>query len=110
MAEFIDPGKLRTELGLQRCVAQSDGLGGQIENWAEVATVFGMIEPISAQSLVGADQTRQAITHRITMRWRGDVSAGTRLTGQGRTFAIVTSHDPDETGRYLVCRTLEHAR
>jgi head-tail adaptor len=30
-----------------------------------------------------------------------------RLTKAGRVFEIVTVHDPDETGRYLVCRTKE---
>jgi SPP1 family predicted phage head-tail adaptor len=109
MAEYIDPGKLRTELALERCATRSDGLGGQVENWTEIANVFAMIEPISAQSLSGADQTRQAVSHRITMRWRGDVASGMRLAGQGRIFGIVTVHDPDETGRYLVCRTLESA-
>jgi SPP1 family predicted phage head-tail adaptor len=110
MAEFIDPGKLRTELVLKRCATHSDGIGGQIENWTEIASVFARIEPISAQSLSGADQTRQAVSHRITMRWRGDLAAGMRLTGQGRVFGIVTVHDPDETGRYLVCRTLEQVQ
>ncbi len=107
MAEFIDPGRLRTELSLRQGGIQLDELGGQMEDWAEIATVFAMIEPISARSLAGADQTQQAVSHRITMRWRGDVVVGMRLAGQGRVFDIVTVHDPDETGRYLVCRTLE---
>lgn len=107
MAQFIDPGKLRSELSLQQSGSQRDDLGGQVENWAEIATVFAMIEPISAQSLAGADQAQQAVSHRITMRWRDGVASGMRFAGQGRVFGIVTVHDPDETGRYLVCRTLE---
>jgi len=107
MTEFIDPGRLRSELSLQQGSIQLDDLGGQVESWAEIATVFAMVEPISARSLSGADQTQQAVSHRITMRWRPDVAIGMRLAGQGRVFGILTVHDPDETGRYLVCRTLE---
>lgn len=107
MTEFIDPGRLRTELALEQSSAIPDGLGGWAEQWTEAATVFAMIEPISAQSLSGADQTQQALSHRITIRSREGVASGMRLSGRGRIFDIVTVHDPDETGRYLVCRTME---
>ncbi|WP_281685108.1 phage head closure protein [Thalassobaculum salexigens] len=71
------------------------------------ATVFALIEPVSASAVFGAGQTLETVTHRITMRWRDGVASGMRLTRAGRTFEIVTVHDPDETGRYLVCRTRE---
>jgi SPP1 family predicted phage head-tail adaptor len=35
------------------------------------------------------------------------VASGMRFTRAGRIFDIVTVHDPDETGRYLVCRVKE---
>ena len=41
------------------------------------------------------------------MRWRNGVASGMRFARQGRIFDIVTVHDPDETGRYLVCRARE---
>lgn len=104
---FVDPGALRSELSLQACTTTPDGLGGHTETWAEVATVFARIEPISASSMFGADQTLETVTHRITMRWRSGVKSGMRLGKQGRIFEIVTVHDPDDTGRYVVCRVRE---
>ena len=104
---FIVPGELRTELALEAAVAVADGLGGHAESWTEVATVFARIEPVSANAVFGADQTLETVTHRITMRWRSEVASGMRLARPGRIFDIVTVHDPDETGRYLVCRTRE---
>ena len=104
---FIDPGALRSEFSLQACATTPDGLGGHTESWPEVATVFAQIEPVSASSKFGADQTLETVTHRITMRWRSDVASGMRLTKQGRVFDIVTVHDPDDSRRYVVCRVRE---
>ena len=107
MALFIDPGRLRSECALEACVPAADGMGGHTENWAEVATVFALIEPVSAASRFGADQTLETVTHRITIRHRSGVVSGMRFNRQGRIFDIETVHDPDDTGRYLVCRVRE---
>jgi len=104
---FIDPGALRSEFALQACTTAPDGLGGHTETWAEVATVFARIEPVSASSMFGADQTLETVTHRITMRWRSGVTSGMRLARQHRIFDIVTVHDPDDSRRYVVCRVRE---
>ena len=104
---FVDPGSLRSELTLEACTTVADGLGGHTESWAEVATVFARIEPVSASSVFGADQTLETVTHRLTMRWRSGVASGMRFAKAGRIFDIVTVHDPDDSGRYLVCRARE---
>ena len=104
---FIDPGALRTELSLQAVATTADGLGGFTEDWTEFATVFGHIEPMAVESRFGAGQTLETVTHRIMLRHRADVSSGMRFSRQGRIFEIVTVHDPDETGRYLICRVRE---
>ncbi len=107
---FVDPGALRSELSLQAATPTPDGLGGFSETWGEVATVFGQVEPVSVSSAFGPDQTIETVTHRVTIRWRADVASGMRLERQGRIFDIVTVHDPDDSGRYLVCRTREAGR
>ena len=50
------------------------------------------------------------MTHRITIRSRDDIRSGMRFVGQGRVFEIMTVHDPDETGRHLVCAVREEGR
>lgn len=106
-AEFIDPGALRTELVLEEQVLTSDGMGGHAASWVEVAVLFARLEPVSAQSGFGADQTIETMTHRVTLRFRDDVRSGMRFRKQARLFEILTVHDSDETRRYLVCRTRE---
>ena len=108
--EFIDPGAFRQELTLEAATLAPDGAGGHAETWAEVATLFARVEPVSAASRFGADQTLERVTHRVTMRWRGDVASGMRLRRLSRLLQLVTVHDPDETGRYLVCQAREVGR
>ena len=103
----IDPGALRHPLTLQQAVRTPDGAGGFSESWATVATVFGKVEPLGTESSARADQMLEAVTHRVTIRKRGDVAAGMRFDWNGRVLEIVTAHDPDETGRFLECRTRE---
>ena len=106
-AAFLDPGALRTELLLQSAVLTGDGLGGHTAAWQDVATVFGLIEPVSQTSRFGAGQVQEEYTHRVTIRRRDGVAPGMRFVSQVRIFDILTVHDPDETGRYLACRVRE---
>lgn len=106
----LDPGRLRTELALEQASLASDGMGGHVETWTTLATIFARVEPVSAKSVFGADQAIETVTHRITIRRRDDVRSGMRLTGPGRIFEITTVHDPDENGRYLFCGARENGR
>ncbi|HEV7255456.1 MAG TPA: phage head closure protein [Mesorhizobium sp.] len=106
----IDPGQLRTELTLQVMTPQSDGAGGHAEQWNDVASVWALVEPAAARDRFGADQRLPELTHRVTIRFRGDVRGGMRFAWGGRTLVIRTAHDPDETGRFLLCRTEEEGR
>ena len=107
MPEFIDPGTFRHELTLEAATLTPDGAGGHIESWSEAATIFARIEPVSADTGFAADRTLATVTHRVTLRHRAGVASGMRLKRLGRIFEILTVHDPDETGRYLVCRVRE---
>lgn len=106
----IDPGEIRTELVLEQATATPDGAGGFIETWIEIATVFARLQPIVVRERFGADQTLEEVTHRVTIRHRPDVTSGMRFVMGDRVLPILTVHDPDETGRYLTCRTREQGR
>jgi SPP1 family predicted phage head-tail adaptor len=104
---LLDPGALRNELRLEKAEAVADGLGGYSESWSEVAVLFGLVEPVAAVSVFRADQATETVTHRVTIRWRNDIRSGMRFRKGERVFDIITVFDPDETGRYLICRTRE---
>ncbi len=107
---FIDPGRFRTELALEQASATEDGMGGQVEAWSETATVMALVEPVSAADAWLADARAEAVTHRVTIRRRAGVAAGMRFRRGTRLMTVRTVHDPDETGRYLVCRCREERR
>ncbi|MBX3571295.1 MAG: phage head closure protein [Mesorhizobium sp.] len=68
------------------------------------------MQPIVVRERFGADQTLEEVTHRVTIRYRPDVASGMRFVMGDRVLSILTVHDSDETGRYLICRTREQGR
>lgn len=106
-AMFIEPGNFKAWLTIEAAHSVADGMGGRTESWKETAVTYGHIEPVAAESRFGADQTLETHTHRITIRHREGVASGMRFRKGQRLFPILTVHDPDETGRYLVCRVKE---
>ncbi len=106
----IDPGEMRTELVLEQATPTPDGAGGFTETWSEIAAVFARLQPIVVRERFGADQTLEEVTHRVTIRYRPDVASGMRFVMGDRVLSILTVHDSDETGRYLICRTREQGR
>lgn len=106
-ARRIDPGRLRRLLTLEQPTRVADGAGGFTQTWTATTTVFAALEPVAAVQRLGADQALQSVTHRVTLRARSGLTRGMRFTNGGRAFLIETIHDPDETGRFLVCRVRE---
>ncbi len=107
---FIDPGLLKAELVLERMTPAPDGMGGYAEAWSELAVVWGRIEPVSTAQRDFGVRPRPEVTHRIFLRFRDDVENGMRLRRGDRLFAVRAVHDPDESGRYLVCLAVEEGR
>lgn len=106
----IDPGRFRTVLVLEQAEDVSDSMGGEVESWSAVATVFAHIEPASAKSIFGAGQTLETVTHLIMLRQGQNIESGMRFTADTRILDILTVHDPDETGRYFQCEAREAGR
>ena len=104
---FLDAGQLTARLDLETPVETPDGQGGVTVSHALVSSHWARIEPVSAELVEVGHAERQAVTHRIWIRRSDGISAGRRFKNAARIFDILTVHDPDETGRYLVCRVRE---
>ncbi|RCW79549.1 phage head closure protein [Phyllobacterium bourgognense] len=109
-ALFIDPGSLSRELLLEKSTITADDTGELVENWVEIASVWAQIEPMESGLRILGEQGLPEITHRITLRMRSDIASTMRLRKGLRIFQILTLHDPDDSGRYLVCRVREESR
>ncbi|MEJ0043118.1 MAG: phage head closure protein [Rhizomicrobium sp.] len=71
-----------------------DGGGGFAESWSAFAAVSLALEPLGATDEPNADRLESRIRHRITLRRRGDLAAGQRVTVGARTFRVHAVLDP----------------
>ncbi|WP_170984395.1 phage head closure protein [Rhodoligotrophos defluvii] len=100
-------GKLRHRLRLERPVRVSDGTGGAEVTWQPVAAVWAAVEPVRFENGVKAEKISAAVTHRITIRYRDDVSTDMRLIAGTRIFEIDSVRDDAERRRHLTCLVRE---
>ena len=103
MGSSLDPGMLNARLVLERPEEAPDGQGGVTVSFIAMASLWAHIEPVAVKADEVAGTMRMTVTHRIRLRWRGDLAGGMRLRKGARLFEIRAFCDPDETGRYLVC-------
>ena len=80
-----------------------DGFGGTLRTFAPGPVLWGAIEMLSGAERVRAERPEQAVTHRVTLRYRDGVTAAMRLTCGLRRFRIKAAADPDGRRRDLVC-------
>ena len=104
---FIDPGLFRRRAILQAADAVPDESGGAATHWREVAELSVHVEPLSVATTERFGQHEATVTHRVTCRHRGDVDRGMAFLLGTRRLRIRSVHDPDDSGRYLVCRCEE---
>ncbi|MGD9538546.1 MAG: phage head closure protein [Alphaproteobacteria bacterium] len=98
------PGSLRERVRLEREVRTADTGGGAQTSWAPLdhaPTVWARVEPLTGQELVQAMRLQARLTHKVTMRWRDDVTAAMRLVWGTRILNVRAVLNPDERRRYL---------
>lgn len=100
-------GELRHRLTVEAPVETPDGMGGVVRNWSALGQVWAAIEPVAAGDAVVADRRVGALTHRVVLRRRGDLTLDHRFKLGGRLFAIRALRDREEDGRFLECLVAE---
>lgn len=108
--QFIDAGQFKALLSLQVNHPLFDDSGGFQEQWTEIATLWGRIEPQKTGTQSFALQTIPNVSHRITIRYRSDIQVSMQLTRGARHFTVLGLYDPDDSQRYLICLVQEEIR
>ena len=80
-----------------------DGFGGVVRRYAAGPQLWGAIAMLKGEERRRADRPEQAVTHRVTVRYREGVTPAMRLTCGLRRFRIKAAADPDGRRRDLVC-------
>lgn len=107
MTAAIDPGRFRERLSLEAELRSPDGCGGHQVEWQPICHVWAAIRPISAAAAERAGNRVPQTAHEIILRANDAVRASRRLVKDQRIFEIEAVFDPDESGRYMVCRAIE---
>lgn len=95
------PADLNKTITLQYKTKVSDGMGGFTVTWADAATIWAGIWPISANEQIQAQASTMTITHRIRIRYRNTIKAGWRIKFADRYFNIVSIVDTNMAHRWL---------
>lgn len=99
--------RMRERFTIEAPVDLPDGAGGVTRTWAEAGAVWAAIEAIGGTFRFATERAAQAITHRLSMRWRDDLTPLHRLRNGTRVYEIRSVHDADMERRFLVVLTTE---
>lgn len=92
---MLKAGYLKDKVGLLEQTTTNDPTWGSTPQWNPVGTVWARVTPVSATERAANAGVQTAITHRVTMRYRDDVTSKHRITYRGRMLEIVGAYDPD---------------
>ena len=96
----MNAGRMRHRVTIQQQVRSATDYGGYEESWVDVATVWARIEPLMGRERWHGDQIESDLTHRVTIRYRSDVTPQMRVLYGSRVLKIISvinSGERDET-------------
>lgn len=86
---------------LQSVSRVSDGAGGWMETWADTATVWGHVAPLSGREATYAQSLAGEVSHKVTIRYRAGITPRQRVQYGDRVFEVSAVLDPDEKHEQL---------
>lgn len=100
-------GRLRQRLVIQQATETTDSAGGHTPAWATLATVWATIAPLRGQEYLEAQAVESAVSVRITIRYRVDVTPRMRATWSGHIYEILdVVHDERRTMTEMMCKEI----
>lgn len=97
-------GELRHRISFQSATRVPDGGGGFTESWANITVqpeVYAAIAPLSGSEQLRHHQLETAVTHRVLIRYRADITPGMRIVREGVIYDIFSVLDSEGQGTWL---------
>lgn len=94
-------GDLNKRITLQAPTKVSDSMGGFVNSYSDMATVYAAIWPVSASDTIQANATVMVISHRIRIRYRSVLKTSWRISFAGKYYSIVSIIDPNMAHKML---------
>ena len=102
-------GNLRHGLIIEAPLRAGDEAGSAVTSWSFVATVWAAVRSLPGREFVDADGVSARVSHEVTIRWRGDLTAAMRFHDGSRIFLIRAVRDVDDRRRRMTCLVEEVA-
>ena len=111
MERSIDAGALNKRVTLQRRARTFDAFEDPIgDRWETICACWAAVNSTGAREFWEARAAHAELTHKVTIRWRGDVTADLRVLYGGRVFDVIAPPvDYDMRHKYLVLKCREVA-
>lgn len=101
--------RLRHRVTIEEVTQTTDGQGGYTETWAEIGKAWADIKPLKAYEKFQAAKFEVPVSHKITMRYRTDITEANRLVYDNRVFEIKGILNEDEDSAFLIISAIEKA-
>lgn len=104
-------GLLNADYTISRLAPVSDGQGGWVETWVELATVRGRMRPASSTETMSAEQAQREISHVLYVAGTVDIARGDLVEGVGISVIVRGVRNPSQAGHHLEvdCRERQRA-
>lgn len=95
------PGDLKHRITIETRAQADDGVGGFAETWSTFATLWSSIVPMRGTERFASEKLEHDVTHKITIRFRDDITTAMRISYETRIFKILGAIDLKEEKRWL---------
>ena len=103
-----DAGTLDRLLTIEERIERRDEYGEPSDDWSSTGDrVWCSVESLNASERVQGDRVRGILSHKITLRYRPDLTSKHRLVGDGRTFNIDGTREGEGRRQWTVVSAME---
>lgn len=106
---MLSAGKLNKRVSIKAQTTSRDSLNQKQATWSTIVNgdVWAAVEPLSNREAMEARANQTELSHRVTIRYRTDVTADMRIQYGTRSLAITGIRDPGERHEYLEILCIE---
>ena len=101
-SSIVSIGDLRHRIAFQTLSRATDGQGGFVETWSDLATVWAFVKPVSSKERLFGQRLQYQRSHEVVIRWRNDITQEMRFLFDSRIFQIKGVRAPDERKFFLM--------
>ena len=96
----MEAGKLRNRVTIQSpSYTQNPATGAMTPTWNDVVTLWAQVEALSGRDYIAAQAHQSAISARVTIRFRNDITRNMRLLFDGNIYTIEAILPDNKSGR-----------